>query len=112
MSAELPERDLSALEVPRTGRVVATGDPLEPYRLLNENGVPVAAVASYFRELLAASRSASTLRSYAHLCRERHKWAYAEPPDMPLLGVKLLAGWSVMPCSIGIIFGLLHKVTD
>jgi integrase len=51
--------------MPCIGCVVATGDPLEPYRLLDAGGAAVIPVASFLRELLAASRAPLTLRSYA-----------------------------------------------
>ena len=63
--AQSGERDLSTLVVPRIGCVVATADPLEPYRLLDADGAAVIPVASFLRELLAASRAPLTLRSYA-----------------------------------------------
>jgi hypothetical protein len=63
--AQSGERDLATLVVPRIGCVVATTDPLEPYRLLDADGAAVTAVASFLRELLAASRASLTLRSYA-----------------------------------------------
>ena len=59
------ERDIATLVVPRVGRVAATDDPLEPYQVLDADGAAVAPVASFLRELLAASRAALTLRSYA-----------------------------------------------
>jgi integrase len=65
MSTQSHERDLSTLRVPRLGRVVAADDPFEPYRLLDADGAAVTAVSSFLRELLAASRSPLTLRSYA-----------------------------------------------
>ncbi len=46
------------------GRLVATGDEWEPYRLLDPDGVAVDAVAAFLRDLQAAGRSAATLRSY------------------------------------------------
>jgi len=58
-------RDLSVLVVPQVGRVVATGNAWEPYRLLDPHGAPVEAVTAYFRDLLAAGRAESTVRSYA-----------------------------------------------
>jgi site-specific recombinase XerD len=64
MQEEL-SRDLSALVVPQAGRVVATGNSWEPYQLLDPDGVPVEAVTAYFRDLLAAGRAESTVRSYA-----------------------------------------------
>jgi hypothetical protein len=57
-------RDLASLVVPRSGRLVATGEHAEPYRLLDADGVVVEPVAVFLRELLASGRSAATLRSY------------------------------------------------
>jgi site-specific recombinase XerD len=59
-----PSRDLAALVVPQGGRMVATGDRYEPYRLVDADGVVVAAAASFFRDLLAAGRAEATVRSY------------------------------------------------
>jgi integrase len=59
-----PERDLAALVVPLSGRLVATGNRYEPYRLLDPDGSVVGAVTVYFRDLLAAGRAGATLRSY------------------------------------------------
>ena len=59
-----PERDLAALVVPRSGRLVATGNRYEPYRMVDPDGALVEAVTAYFRDLLAAGRAASTIRSY------------------------------------------------
>ncbi len=59
------ERDIATLVVLRIGCVAATDDPLEPYRLLDADGGVVVPVALFLRELLAASRAALTLRSYA-----------------------------------------------
>jgi site-specific recombinase XerD len=57
-------RDLAALAVPRDGRMVATGDRYEPYRLVDADGEAAAGAAAFFRDLLAAGRSESTVRSY------------------------------------------------
>jgi site-specific recombinase XerD len=57
-------RDLAALAVPQDGRMVATGDRYEPYRLVDADGVVAAGAAAFFRDLLAAGRSESTVRSY------------------------------------------------
>jgi site-specific recombinase XerD len=61
---DVPSRDLAALVVPQAGRLVATGDRYEPYRLVDGDGVAVAAATAYFRDLLAAGRAESTVRSY------------------------------------------------
>jgi integrase len=50
--------------VPQAGRLVATGESWEPYRLLDAEGVAVEAVSSFFKELQAAGRSSATMRSY------------------------------------------------
>jgi len=57
-------RDLAGLWIPQRGRLVATGDPWEPYRLVDGVAGKVEAVSAYFAELQASSRSAATLRSY------------------------------------------------
>ncbi len=59
-----PSRDLAALVVPQAGRLIATGDRYEPYRLVDADGMAVAAATAYFRDLLAAGRAESTVRSY------------------------------------------------
>lgn len=56
--------DRATAVVPQAGRLVATGDVWEPYRLLDAHGVKVESVSIYFRELQAAGRSATTVRSY------------------------------------------------
>ena len=58
-------RDLAALVVPQAGRMVATGDPWEPWRLVDGDGVVVEPVSLYLRDLQAAGRSGATARSYA-----------------------------------------------
>jgi hypothetical protein len=59
-------RDLAALAVPSVGALRETGDPWEPYRIVDAAGEPVAAVAEFFRDLQAAGRSARiSLRSMA-----------------------------------------------
>jgi hypothetical protein len=59
-----PERDLAALVLPQSGRLVTTGNRYEPYRLLDPDGAVVEAATAWFRDLLAAGRAASTVRSY------------------------------------------------
>ena len=69
-------RDLLSLVVPGIGALEATGNPFEPYRLVDAGGVIVAPVAAYLGDLQACGRPAATQRSYADLCRARHKSAY------------------------------------
>ena len=57
-------RDLAGLTVPASGSLRETGSQLDPYVLVDPAGMPVGAVAAFFRDLLAAGRSAATVRSY------------------------------------------------
>ena len=57
-------RDLAALVVQLAGGLSQTGERYEPYRLVDADGTVVEPVASYFRDLLAAGRAESTVRSY------------------------------------------------
>lgn len=57
-------RDLAALVVPQWGRLDEAGDAFAPYRLLDDGGEVIEAVAVYFRELLASGRATTTLRAY------------------------------------------------
>ena len=57
-------RDLAALVVQLVGGLSETGERYEPYRLVDADGTVVEPVASYFRDLLAAGRAESTVRSY------------------------------------------------
>ena len=57
-------RDLARLAVPAAGSLQGTGSQADPYRLVDPAGAPVEAVTAYFRDLLAAGRSAATVRSY------------------------------------------------
>jgi integrase len=52
------------LVVPRRGSLEETGDPFESYRLVDADGVVVAPVAAYLRELQACGRPATTQRAY------------------------------------------------
>ena len=61
---EEPGRDLAGLVVPLAGRLVATGDRWEPYRLVGADGKPVGAAGVYFGHLQAAGRAELTVRSY------------------------------------------------
>ncbi|CAM5562159.1 Tyrosine recombinase XerC [Kitasatospora aureofaciens] len=50
--------------MPRVGSLVETGDPWEPYRLVDPCGAPVRSAAAYLTDLQAAGRPATTQRSY------------------------------------------------
>lgn len=71
------------LVVPLAGAVVATGDPFEPYRLVDPEGAPVLPVAVFLADLQACGRSALTQRSYsmALLRWFRFLWAAGVPWD-------------------------------
>jgi site-specific recombinase XerD len=58
-------RDLAALVVARVGRVEETGDPLLPFRLLDERDSEVPAVTEFLHNMLADDASPASLRSYA-----------------------------------------------
>ena len=57
-------RDLNALVVPRLGSLGDTGDPFEPYRLLDGTGRVVGTVAVFLRDLQARGLPETTQRSY------------------------------------------------
>jgi integrase len=75
------DRDLSKLVVPLGGALRATGDPFEPFQLLDPEDAVVGAVSAYLRELQACGRPATTQRSYAmDLLRYfRFLWAVGVP---------------------------------
>ncbi|MGH9066825.1 MAG: integrase, partial [Acidimicrobiales bacterium] len=58
-------RRLDTLNLPLDGSLASTGDPIEPYRLLDRDGGVVTPVAAYLRDLRAGGRPATTQRSYA-----------------------------------------------
>jgi integrase len=59
-----PSRDLSVLPVGQGGALQESGDPFEPYRLVDDAGRVVAPVAAYLRDLQARGLSEATQRSY------------------------------------------------
>lgn len=64
---ESPElRDVTVLAVPRVGRVEETGNPSLPYKLLDGDGLEVAAVIEFLLDMLADDDSPASLRSYAY----------------------------------------------
>lgn len=80
---EGPSADLAALVVAQVGSLDVREDPWEPWRLVDPRGVPVEAAAAFFSDLLAAGRSAATVRSYGlDLLRWfRFLWALGVPWD-------------------------------
>ena len=52
------------IAVPPAGALLATGDPWEPWRLVDPGGEIVQPVAEYLKDLQAAGRAAATQRSY------------------------------------------------
>src|SRR6266496_3840704 len=74
---------LTGLAVPLAGAVQATGDPFEPYRLVDSAGEPVLPVAVFLADLQACGRAAATQRSYsmALLRWFRFLWAVDVPWD-------------------------------
>jgi len=73
--------DRAGLYVPLAGLLEETGDPWLPFRLVDPAGVPVEAVSAFFGGLMAAGRSAATVRSYGmDLLRWfRFTWAIGVP---------------------------------
>src|ERR1039457_4021939 len=59
-------RDVAALSVARVGRVEETGDPLLPFRLVDEQGAEVLAVTEFLHHMLADDASPASLRSYSY----------------------------------------------
>ena len=55
---------MAALVVPAAGSLLQVGSRWEPYRLVDPGGGEVAAATAYFRDLQAAGRSETTVRSY------------------------------------------------
>lgn len=73
-----PVRDLKSFVLPEIGQLRKTGDPWEPYQLLDANGHRVEPVAEFLQDLVAADGSPLTPRSYGmDLLRWwRFLWAY------------------------------------
>ena len=56
--------DLARLRVPSAGALTETGDPFEPFRLVDGGGQPVVPVTEFLRNLQAAGLPEATQRSY------------------------------------------------
>lgn len=59
-----PGRDLKSFTLPDVGQLQETGDPWEPYRLVDPSGRSVLPAAVYLKDLMAADSSPLTPRSY------------------------------------------------
>ncbi|MGV9885034.1 hypothetical protein [Streptomyces sp. NPDC003006] len=59
-----PDRDLKNFVLPELGKLLETGDPWEPYQVLDPFGRRIEPVATYLRDLMAADSSPLTPRSY------------------------------------------------
>src|SRR5260370_37168880 len=72
---------LAGLVVPLVGAVDATGDPFEPYRLVDAEGEPVLPVTAFLADLQACGRAGATPRadSMALLRWRRVLWAAQGP---------------------------------
>src|SRR6266702_4695523 len=57
---ESTELELAGLRVARVGAFVETGDPWEPFRLVDRLGVVVVPVAEYLKDLQAAGKAVAT----------------------------------------------------
>jgi integrase len=64
VESEEPSGDLAALVVSYGGALRASGDPFEPFRLVDASGRVVVPVAEFLRDLQACGRPATTQRSY------------------------------------------------
>ena len=55
---------MAGLAVPLAGGLGETGNPWMPFELVDTDGVVVAPVAAYLKDVQACGRSEATLRSY------------------------------------------------
>jgi integrase/recombinase XerD len=65
-------------------RVLLPATRHESWTVLGDDG-PVQPIERYLAYLTDIERSPNTVKAYAHLCRERHKWAYADAWVMPCM---------------------------
>jgi integrase family protein with SAM-like domain len=64
LDEQRPGRDLRDFVLPELGRLLETGDPWEPFRVLDPVGRPVEPAVLYLKELMARDNSPLTPRSY------------------------------------------------
>jgi integrase len=79
-------RDVARLEVARVGRVEETDDRVMPFRLLDDQGVEIAAVTEFLHHMLADDASAVSLRSYAYELLSWHRFLRAVEVPWHLAG--------------------------
>src|SRR5258706_12425305 len=65
------------LAVARVGRVQETGDPLMPFRLVDHQGVEVAAGTEILHQMLADDASPASLRSYGYELLSWYRFLHA-----------------------------------
>jgi hypothetical protein len=90
MSGDEVGRDLAALVVAGAGGLVETGDPWEPYRLVDQVGATVVPVSAFLRESQAAGRAAATQRSYALDLLRWFRFLHTRIPAFPGVSVDRL----------------------
>ncbi|MFE6487816.1 hypothetical protein ACFVGN_33460 [Streptomyces sp. NPDC057757] len=56
-------RDVAAFKMARVGRVEKSDDPLQPFRLVDADGIEVTAVSEFLHHMLADDASPTSLRS-------------------------------------------------
>ncbi|MER8062606.1 MULTISPECIES: tyrosine-type recombinase/integrase [unclassified Streptomyces] len=64
LDEQRPGRDLRDFVLPEFGRLLETGDPWEPFKVLDPAGRPVEPTVLYLKELMARDSSPLTPRSY------------------------------------------------
>ncbi len=77
-STSRPGRGLKNFILPEMGRLLETGDPWEPYQVLDAFGRPIEPITTFLKDLIAADSSPLTPRSYGmDLLRWwRYLWAF------------------------------------
>jgi hypothetical protein len=83
------ERDVGLIRLPRWGRVVSVAGTV-PWLVVDPDGVPVEPVRRFLVDFVARDNRPGSVRSYADLCRHRHKSHYAERRIMPSGRVNVL----------------------
>lgn len=96
-------RDVEALVVRvvrRVGRLVETGDPTRPFRLLDPAGVEVAPVSLFLRDMLASGRSVTSLRSYGNALLRWFRFLWAVEVAWERAGRQEAADFMLWLCTV------------